>query len=78
MIITMRARIQNGNLVPGEKLNLPEGKEVELMITEIPSEEDVEKSQRAAGGWKGLVDAENLIRNIYRDRLVRTRPKPRL
>ena len=78
MVTTMRATIHNGNLVPGEKLNLPEGREVELTIIEIPSEEDVDKSRRAAGGWKDLVDAENLIRNIYRDRLVRTRLRPRL
>jgi len=78
MVTTMRARIHNGNLVPGEKLNLPEGREVQLTITEIPTEEDVERSRQAAGGWKGLVDAENLIRNIYNDRLVRTRPMPRL
>ena len=78
MVTTMRPTIHNGNLVPGEKLNLPEGREVQLTITEIPSEEDVEISRRAAGGWQGLVDAETLIRNIYSDRLVRTRPRPRL
>jgi hypothetical protein len=78
MVTTMRARIHNGNLVPGEKLNLPKGREVQLTITEIPSEEDAETSRQAAGGWKGLVDAETLVRNIYRGRLVRTRPRPRL
>ncbi len=78
MVTTVRARIHRGNLVPREKLNLAEGKEVEVTISEVPSEEDFEKSRRAAGGWKGLVDAEKLIRDIYRDRLVRTRPRPRL
>jgi predicted DNA-binding antitoxin AbrB/MazE fold protein len=78
MVTIVRARIHRGNLVPRERLGLAEGKEVELTISEIPSEEDIEKSRRAAGGWKGLVDGEKLIRDIYRDRLVRTRPKPRL
>ena len=33
---------------------------------------------RSAGGWKGLVDAEKLIRDIYNDRLICTRPVPKL
>lgn len=78
MPTTVRARIRRGHLVPREKLGLAEGKEVELTITEIPSKGDIEKSRRAAGGWKGLVDAEKLIRDIYRDRLITTRPRPRL
>jgi hypothetical protein len=32
----------------------------------------------AAGGWKGRLDAEALIRNIYANRLVQTRSVPRL
>jgi len=75
MVTTMRATIHNGNLVPGDKLNLPEGREVQLTITEIPAEEDVETSRQAADGWQGLMGAETLIRHIYRDRLVRTRPR---
>ena len=78
MLAAMRARMHRGSLVPREKLNLPEGTEVELTISEIPSEEDIEKSRQAAGGWEGLVDAEKLIKNIYRSRLVRTRSTPRL
>jgi predicted DNA-binding antitoxin AbrB/MazE fold protein len=78
MGMTVRARVRNGSLELVDKVVLPEGKEVELTISEIPSDEDIKKSRRAAGGWKGLVDAEKLIRDIYRDRLVRTRPRPRL
>jgi hypothetical protein len=32
----------------------------------------------SAGGWKGLIDAEELKRNIYADRLISTRPEPKL
>ena len=34
--------------------------------------------ERSAGGWKGLIDAEELKRNIYADRMISTRPEPRL
>jgi len=34
--------------------------------------------KRSAGSWKGLVDGEELIRNIYADRLVSTRPEVKL
>jgi predicted DNA-binding antitoxin AbrB/MazE fold protein len=73
----IRARVRKGMLEPVEKLNLPEGREVMIMILDGPTERDVEASRRAAGGWKGLVDAEALIRNIYADRLISSRPEPR-
>lgn len=31
-----------------------------------------------AGGWKDLIDAEELKRNIYADRLISTRPDVKL
>jgi predicted DNA-binding antitoxin AbrB/MazE fold protein len=65
-------------LEPLDKVNLPEGKEVMITILDTPTEADIEASKRAAGGWKGLVDADTLIRNIYADRLIQTRPEPRL
>ncbi|MGC8491365.1 MAG: hypothetical protein ACP5SH_06485 [Syntrophobacteraceae bacterium] len=33
---------------------------------------------RSAGSWAGLVDGEELIRNIYADRLISTRPEVKL
>lgn len=33
---------------------------------------------RSAGSWKGLVDPERLIRDIYVNRLVATRPEIKL
>ena len=33
---------------------------------------------RSAGGWKDLMDAEALKRHMYTDRLISTRPEPRL
>jgi hypothetical protein len=42
----------------------------------IASRED--SFARSAGSWVGLVDGEELIRNIYADRLISTRPEVKL
>jgi predicted DNA-binding antitoxin AbrB/MazE fold protein len=76
---TMRARIVNGRLEPADRLDLPEGAEVVITIEELAGFKDrEERSRRAAGGWKGIIDCEGLIRNIYADRLISTRPEPKL
>ena len=73
---TIRVRIRGGMLEPLEKVDLPEGQEIMITILDVPTERDFEAFRRAAGGWKGTIDAEVLIRNIYADRLVSTRPEP--
>ncbi len=78
MTKTIRARFKGGVLEPMEGIDLPEGEEVTITITKQPSAEDVEAFRRAAGSWRGKVDAEELIRNIYADRLISIRPKPGL
>lgn len=75
---TIRARVKGGVLEPLEKVDLPEGKEVLVTVIGVCDAPDAEAFRRAAGGWKDLVDAEALIRNIYADRLVSTRPEPKL
>lgn len=75
---TFHARVNHGVLEPLEKISLPEGSEVAVTVHRIPAPADVEASRRTAGSWKGKVDAERLIRNIYADRLVMTRPEPKL
>ena len=75
---TIRVRIRGGMLEPLEKVDLPEGQEIMITILDVPTERDFEAFRRAAGGWKGTIDTEVLIRNIYADRLISTRPEPRL
>lgn len=75
---SFRARIKNGVLEPLEKIDLPEGTEVIVVVHRTPSNFDVEASRRTAGSWKDKVDADELIRNIYAARLIATRPEPRL
>jgi predicted DNA-binding antitoxin AbrB/MazE fold protein len=75
---TIRARMKGGMLEPLETLDLPEGKEVTVTILDVPSARDVDAFRRSAGGWKGTIDAEELIKNIYADRMISTRSEPRL
>jgi predicted DNA-binding antitoxin AbrB/MazE fold protein len=75
---TVRARFKAGVLELLEKTNLPEGKEVTVTIIETPTTRGADGLRRSAGGWKGLIDADTLIENIYNDRLISTRPVPRL
>ncbi len=75
---TIRARFHDGKFEPLEDVDLPDGREVTLTIVEAPSTQDFAAFSRAAGAWKGTLDAEGLIRDIYADRLLATRPEPRL
>ncbi|MBI1956557.1 MAG: antitoxin family protein [Acidobacteria bacterium] len=75
---TIRARVKGGTLEPLEKLDLPEGKEVLITIVAASPEPDFEAFRRSTGGWRGTVDADALIRNIYADRWIFTRAEPRL
>ena len=75
---TIRARVKGGKLEPLERVDLPEGKEVLVTILRVPAGQDDDGFRRSAGSWKGTIDAEELIRNIYADRLISTRPVPKL
>jgi predicted DNA-binding antitoxin AbrB/MazE fold protein len=75
---TIRARFANGVLEPLEHLDVPEGEVLTITIIRLPVNEGGGGLERSAGGWKGLIDAEELKRNIYADRLISTRPEPRL
>jgi hypothetical protein len=75
---TVRARVKGKMLEMLGNVNLPDGKEVTVTILEVPSREGHEAFYAAAGAWKGALDAEALIRDIYHDRLLSTRPEPRL
>ena len=66
---TIRARVHRGILEPLEKIDLPEGKEVLITIVAASPTPDLEAFRRSAGGWRGTVDADALIRNIYAHRL---------
>ncbi len=61
---TIRARFYGGKFEPLEAVDLPEGREVTLTIGDAPPALDFAAFRRAAGAWKGTLDAEALIRDI--------------
>jgi len=75
----IRARFSRGVIEPLEKVDLEEGEEVIITISERARGKGVREALRAsAGGWKGTHDPEELKRNIYADRLINTRPEPKI
>lgn len=76
---TIRARFSKGLIEPLEEVDTPEGKEISVTILDLPAlPEGVDALEATAGGWKGLIDAEELKRNIYADRLAGNRPEVKL
>ena len=79
MTRTIRARFTNGVIEPLEELEMPEGREITVTILDVSAPgEDGDTFDACAGGWKDLIDAEELKRNIYADRLISTRPEVKL
>ena len=70
----VQTKYDDGVLKPTEKLNLDEGDVVVVTISgRRITAKDVEVSRSSAGAWRGKVDAEKLIRELYEARL---RPRP--
>jgi len=74
---TIRARFSEGIIKPLEKLEIEEGKEIIVTIKEKPFRVS-DAFERSAGRWKGTIDAEALIENIYADRLISQRSEIKL
>ncbi len=76
----VRARVRGATLELLEPLPmvLRDGEEVTITLSKRASKPDPDAFRRAAGGWKGNVDADSLIKAIYDSRLVKSkRPIPR-
>lgn len=75
----IRVRFSNGVFVPLEEIEMEEGTELTVFFEGkylIPLEERVKLFKSAAGGWKGLVDGEKLIEEIYEARRKGSRLPP--
>ena len=76
---TIKARFKNGVIEPLEEVELKEGEEFILTIMRTPEVRYGENAfKESRGGWKELIDCEELKRNIYGDRLVYTRAEVKL
>ena len=68
MLRTVRARYSGGALQPLEALDLEEGEEVLISFDDLAVSEPPPGGDAGARGWAGLVDAEQLKRDIYASR----------
>ena len=79
---TVRARFSKGMIEPLEKLDIREGEEIVISISKVPYKRPKKRFsdalKKTAGAWKDLVDCDGLIKNIYNDRLIMTRPEVKL
>jgi predicted DNA-binding antitoxin AbrB/MazE fold protein len=76
---TIRAKYSKGVIRPLEKVDIEEGKEITVTIIEFPMPVKKDSGlEGTAGGWKGLVNADELKENIYAARLISTRPGVKL
>lgn len=78
MAKTIRAKFSKGKIEPLEQIDIADGKEITVIIMDIPSTRKKNGFEKSAGAWKGTIDARKLIENIYTDRLLPTRVAPRL
>ena len=64
---TIRARFSKGVIEPLENLTIEEGKELIVTIADMPVEsaKTLEALKKSFGGWRDLIDAEELKKNIY-------------
>ena len=67
MAKTIRAKFKRGVFEPLEKIELEEGKEVEVIIP-ASLEKVLEVLRETAGAWKETVDCEKLLEDIYKSR----------
>lgn len=79
MVQSVKATYKDGVLELSESLDLENGQEVGLSISETGDAPGSTKARvETAGSWRGLVDAEQLKRDIYQSRQIVTRPGPKL
>ena len=63
---TIRAKFRDGIIEPLEKLEIEEGEEF-LITVKIPMSPE-HRFEKAMGSWKGKIDCEQLIKDIYESR----------
>ena len=77
MEMTIRAKFKNGVIEPLEKLELEEGREFLITVKDLLGPKD--RFEESMGSWKGRIDCEQLIKDIYESRrLSAARPEIKL
>lgn len=90
MPVTVKVKYANGVLTPLEPLDLADA-EYRVILADAPVADPPDATavapeshaveaafQSSLGAWRGTHDPEELIRQLYADRLAPSRPEPRL
>ena len=77
MLKTIKARYRNGVIEPLEKIDIVEEAEITITISE-PVTTGAEGIKKSFGGWKGLIDADQFLKDIYESRKISTRSEVKL
>lgn len=90
MPVTVKVKYANGVLTPLEPLDLADA-EYRVILADAPVADPPDAPavtpettaaeaafQSSLGAWRGTHDPEELIRQLYADRLVNSRPEPQL
>ncbi len=79
MVKKIKVRFSHGIFQPLEKVDIPEGKELIITISDEPKEKNLSDAlYETFGCWKDTIDCEKLIKDIYADRSISTRKIPSL
>ena len=78
MTRTIKARYHEGKIEPLEPLDLEEGAELVVIVTQpMAPSADVDPTTATAGAWKDALDCEQFEKDIYESRLRPPRPEVR-
>jgi predicted DNA-binding antitoxin AbrB/MazE fold protein len=77
LLKTIKAIYKNGVIEPLEKMDIEDGAEITITVSE-PVTTGAEGIKKSFGGWKGLIDADQFLRDIYESRRISTRPEVKL
>ncbi len=70
MLRHVKAMFSKGVLIPQERLDLKEGRQVVIPIADPSPERTLDALRSTSGAWKGTHDPEVLKQTLYSDRLA--------
>jgi predicted DNA-binding antitoxin AbrB/MazE fold protein len=77
LLKTIKARYRNGVIEPLEEMDIEDGADITITVSE-PDTTGAEGIKKSFGGWKGLIDADQFLKDIYESRKISTRPEVKL
>ena len=73
----VRAIYRNGVIEPLENMDIEDGAEITITVSE-PVTNGAEGIKKSFGGWKGLIDADQFLKDIYESRKIPTHSEVKL